>query len=150
MITSISKAICEHFTNEGYIINEKDNCFGGKEISITKGGFFKSIIGMKTALNISLRPGKDHIDFEAGIGIFGLHAIPTIITTFCFWPLILTQIWGLVKQSKLDDTALEIARETIEKHWSANMGGHPYCTNCGKDTDIDANFCPHCGHAMSA
>jgi hypothetical protein len=53
------------------------------------------------------------IAFEAGVGIFGQQAIPTIISMFFFWPVLLTQIWGLIQQSNLDDKAAEIVEKVI-------------------------------------
>ena len=56
-----------------------------------------------------------------GIGIFGQQVIPTIITMFIFWPVILSQLWGIVKQSQLDDRVMIIAANTIAR----SGGGYP-------------------------
>ena len=75
---------------------------------------FKAVLGLKSALKVSLIPKDNAIAFEAGIGIFGQQAIPTIISMLFFWPVLITQIWGIVQQSKLDDKALEIAEEVLK------------------------------------
>ena len=116
LIPIISSAIIEEFREEGYDVTTQDLMSGGKDISITKGGMFKAIIGMKTALKISLKPYDNKIQFEAGVGIFGLQAIPSAIALFVAWPVMITQIWGLVQQSKLDDKALEIAESVLYRH----------------------------------
>lgn len=116
LIPIISSAIIEEFRKEGYDVTTQDLMSGGKDISITKGGMFKVIIGMKTALKISLKPYDNKIQFEAGVGIFGLQAIPSAIALFVAWPVMITQIWGLVQQSKLDDKALEIAESVLYRH----------------------------------
>lgn len=116
LIPIISSAIIEEFRKEGYDVTTQDLMSGGKDISITKGGMFKAIIGMKTALKISLKPYDNKIQFEAGVGIFGLQAIPSAIALFVAWPVMITQIWGLVQQSKLDDKALEIAESVLYRH----------------------------------
>ena len=117
------------------------------DISITKGGVFKAVLGMKTALKVTLLPQGCKIHFEAGVGIWGQQAIPTIISMLFFWPVLITQIWGMVEQSKLDDKALEIA-EKIVRDSSANASASSYnrfCTNCGTPIDLQAKFCPECG-----
>ncbi|MCS2523166.1 hypothetical protein NXV02_03315 [Bacteroides ovatus] len=58
---------------------------GGVDISISKGGLFKAVLGLKSALKVSLIPKDNAIAFEAGIGIFGQQAIPTIISMLFFW-----------------------------------------------------------------
>ena len=110
LIPQIGEKMAEEFGNHGYAVATTDLATRGKEISITKGGLFKAIIGMRTALKIKLEPAGDMIRFDAGVGIFGLQAIPTAITLFVTWPVLLTQIWGLIRQSELDDKALEIAK----------------------------------------
>ena len=108
----------EYFERDGYEVKVTELSTGGYDISITKGGVFKAVLGMKTALKITLTPLSDKsIAFEAGVGIFGQQAIPTIISVFFFWPVLLTQIWGLIQQSNLNDKAAEI----VEKVIASNM-----------------------------
>lgn len=124
---------------------------GGYDISITKGGIFKAILGMKTALKVSLIPQGNSIYFEAGVGIWGQQAIPTVISMLFFWPVLITQIWGMVEQSKLDDKALEIAQDVISmscNNASFNNNGGKYCTVCGTQNTETANFCSGCGRPI--
>ena len=107
IIPEIATAIRDDFAKEGYEVSMDALSSGGYDISITKGGLFKAVLGMKTALKITLIPFDGKIRFEAGVGIFGQQAIPTVISMFFFWPVLLTQIWGLIAQSKLDDRALK-------------------------------------------
>lgn len=158
LIPAIADRICREFAAEGYEINREDLISGGVDISVTKGGFFKAVLGMKTALKITLVPQDNAIDFEAGVGIFGQQAIPTVIMLFFAWPVLLTQIWGLVQQSSLDDKALAAAQAVIME----NAGGCAYtggasatvppvsgqtkfCTNCGAKLPANARFCSNCG-----
>ena len=86
--------------------------------------------------------------FEAGVGIFGQQVIPTMIMLFVAWPVLLTQIWGLVQQSKLDDKALAIAEAVIRKSGSATPQaeiGDRFCTKCGHKVLADAVYCSFCG-----
>ena len=116
LIPTIANNICSAFRAEDYEVVSDALSSGGYDISITKGSKFKAVLGMRTALKITLLPMGNKIQFEAGVGIWGQQAIPTIISMFFFWPVLITQIWGLVQQSKLDDKALNIAKDTI------NMG----------------------------
>ena len=106
---------------------------------------------MKTALKISLTPRSNDIYFEAGVGIWGQQAIPTIISSIYFWPLIFTQITGLVEQAKLDNKALETAEEVIRVNASAlqikteETIEYKFCTSCGTKNPTSAKFCSACG-----
>ncbi|MDE6339132.1 MAG: zinc ribbon domain-containing protein, partial [Muribaculaceae bacterium] len=69
LIPAIADRICQIFASDGYEINCDDLISGGADISVTKGGVFKAIVGMKTALKITLIPHNNSISFEAGGGI---------------------------------------------------------------------------------
>lgn len=84
--------------------------------------------------------------FDASVGIFGQQAIPTVISMFFFWPVLITQIWGMVEQSNLDDKALAIAEEVAHNSSlrSSSTTGR-FCTNCGIQVSMQDKFCPECG-----
>lgn len=157
LIPAIADRICQTFAADGYEINRDNLMSGGVDISVTKGGVFKAIVGMKTALKITLIPQSNSISFEAGVGIFGQQALPTVISMLFFWPVLLTQIWGLIQQSGLDDKALAAAQAVISEtggYSSANLGNvtpppvpgtSKFCTTCGAKLAGNARFCSNCG-----
>ena len=168
-LDAIAEAIRTEFKNDGFDVMVDDLMSGGKDISITKGNMFKAVLGMRSALKIALTPQTDGVLFDANVGIYGQQAIPTIISMFFFWPVLITQIWGLIIQSQLDDRALAIAQAAINNTASptpnngvpaANnaasigyaspllSGDTQFCTNCGKEIPRTANFCPHCGQKL--
>lgn len=148
-IEKIAEAIRTEFSYDGFDVKVDDLMSGGKDISITKGNLFKAVLGMKSALKVTLTPQSDGVLFDANVGIYGQQAIPTVITMFFFWPVLLTQIWGLVEQSKLDDRALAAAQQAIAAAPAATAfyqnAATKFCTNCGTSIDQVAKFCPNCG-----
>lgn len=161
LIPAIADRICQTFAADGYEINRDNLMSGGVDISVTKGGVFKAIVGMKTALKITLIPQTNSISFEAGVGIFGQQALPTVISMLFFWPVLLTQIWGLIQQSDLDDKALAAAQAVVNEaggYTSSNFGSvtpppvpgaGKFCTNCGAKLAENAKFCSNCGAPLS-
>ena len=154
LIPEIAVQIKDAFVRDGYEVRYEALSSGGYDISITKGGFFKTVLGMKTALKVSLLPGDGDIMFEAGIGIWGQQVIPLVISMFFFWPVLITQIWGLVTQAKLDDKALEIATQVTYANGMRGQqaetenGQDRFCTNCGAKASEGARFCASCGRLM--
>lgn len=155
LIAEMGERIATEFRNEGFDVEICHLMSDGCDISITKGGIFKAVMGMRSALKVSLMPQGDNILFDASVGIFGQQAIPTIISMFVWWPVLITQIWGMVNQAKLDDKALAIAEQVAAAH---NAGGYRtsyaapqpaqgtrFCTNCGTPLLPQAKFCPECG-----
>lgn len=153
LIPTIANNICSAFRAEDYEVTSDALSSGGYDISITKGGKFKAVLGMRTALKITLLPMGNKIQFEAGVGIWGQQAIPTIISMFFFWPVLITQIWGLVQQSKLDDKALGIAKDTIinSLHSVAQSSvteSEKFCIYCGEKNADSAVECKKCHKAI--
>ena len=155
LIPTIATRIQDHFQMEGFQVTSVMLTSGGCDISVTKGGMFKAVLGMKSALKISLLPQGNTILFEAGVGIFGQQVIPTAITMFLFWPVLITQIWGMVEQAKLDDKALEIAQavvrengNTCQQTTNTNTGAKRFCTECGTQNVETAKYCCGCGKLL--
>ena len=137
-IPSIADAICQDFKQDDFEVVQDTLMSGGRDISITKGNLFKAVLGMRSALKITLTPQLDGVHFDANVGIYGQQAIPTVISMFFFWPVLLTQIWGLVQQSSLDDRALDVAERVISE-------APVFCTQCGTKLTSSDTRCPHCG-----
>lgn len=149
-INAIAEAIQTDFMRDGFEVNVDTLMSGGKDISITKGNLFKAVLGMRSALKVTLMPQPDGVLFDANVGIYGQQAIPTIISMLFFWPVLITQIWGLVEQSSLDDRALALAEQAIAAGHTATpqAGTYKFCTNCGTKTDNTSKFCPNCGSKL--
>lgn len=112
LIPCIAEQIMKEFREDGYdadCIQDGDHY----DISLSNGGLVKSAVGLKTALKINLCPQEGKIHIDAGVGIFGQQAIPSAISAIVAWPVVATQIWGIVKQSKLDDRAVSIAEKVV-------------------------------------
>jgi hypothetical protein len=112
----VAQDVMDHFEQQDYEVTGEPIPTGGWHVSVRKGGIFRTVSGLKTALNIKIEPGANWTTVEAGIGLFGAQAIPTAITLFIAWPVILVQIWGLVRNSKLDDEALSTVEESLRAH----------------------------------
>lgn len=154
-INTIAEAIESDFVRDGFEVNVDTLMSGGKDISITKGNLFKAVLGMRSALKVTLMPQTDGVLFDANVGIYGQQAIPTVISMLFFWPVLITQIWGLVEQSSLDDRALALAEQAViggatlsasTSSFISNFTGAPkFCTNCGAKLDGSSRFCSNCG-----
>ena len=112
-IPAVAEQIRQSFATDGYEVRI-DNPANGQEIYITKGGFVKAAIGLRSALKVTIKPTRDgNINFEAGVSIFKQQFVPTVITMCFFLPVVIAQIWGMIKQSKLDEKAVAIAEQAL-------------------------------------
>ena len=153
LIPAMANKITDYFKSQGYEVDVQVSGLGTYDISLTKGGMFKAVLGLKTALKVTLKPEADRVSFDAGIGIFGQQLIPALIMYFVAWPVLLTQIWGMVQQAKLDDTALMLAESVVPATSSASKVVEPisissFCPNCGGKHDAGMRFCPYCGSKL--
>src|SRR5215210_5739659 len=115
-LAPVSQDLMRYFESQDYEATETHLPAGGMQVSIRRGGTFKAIIGMKTALNIRIEPVEGGTQVDAGVGIFGQQAIPTMITALVFWPVIISQVWNMAQEAKLDEEALGVAEESLKAH----------------------------------
>ncbi len=151
---AVLEEIRNHFQSQGFDVKTEHLAGGGGHVSLTKGGLFRAVLGLKTGLNIKIEPRGQNWFISTSVGIFGQQVIPMVIMLFVAWPVLLTQIWGLVRQSKLDDDALFIVEQSLKRHATRDavpsVDGHAtFCTQCGTLLMTDGNFCPQCGHVAT-
>jgi hypothetical protein len=100
-VAPVAQEVMDHFEGQDFEVTETNIPTGGVQVSIRRGGTFKAIIGMKTALNIKIEPVANGTTVDAGVGIFGQQAIPTAITLLVFWPVLVAQVWNMAQESNL-------------------------------------------------
>jgi hypothetical protein len=115
-LAPVAQDLMQHFEQQGYDVTGEPIPTGGWTVSIRKGNLFKAILGMKTALNVEIEPASNGTTAKAGIGIFGQQAAPTMITLLVVWPVLLTQLWGMAQQQKLDEEALATVERGLVAH----------------------------------
>jgi hypothetical protein len=121
-LAPVAQDVMRHFESQDFEVIETNIPAGGVQVSIRRGGTFKAIIGLKTALNIKIEPVANGTTVEAGVGIFGQQAIPTAITLLVFWPVLVAQVWNMAQEANLDEEALGVAEESLKSHSQSPSG----------------------------
>ena len=121
-LSAVAQDVMRHFESQDYEVTETNIPTGGVQVSIRRGGTFKAIIGLRSALNIRIEPVANGTRVDAGVGIFGQQAIPTAITLLVFWPVLVAQVWNMAQEAKLDEEALRVAEESLKAHSKAPSG----------------------------
>ena len=70
LIPVIAEQIKTEFAAEQFEVQIDNLLSGGVDISISKGGLFKAVLGLKSALKVSLIPKDNAIAFEAGTDLW--------------------------------------------------------------------------------
>lgn len=61
-----------------------------------------------------MKPTQDgNIEIQAGVSIFKQQLVPSIITMCFFSPVVIAQIWGMIKQAKLDEKVIDVAEKAL-------------------------------------
>ena len=156
-IDKVISDVKQAFEVKGYTVESESLANGGAHISLTNSNIFKMVLGLKTALNVELEPQHENWQINAEVGIFGQQAIPTMIMLFVAWPVLITQIAGLIKQAKLDDEVVQEIEDSLKRNKrrqdsiaSKNDNVFPdktglFCPQCGAKTDSTSKFCAQCG-----
>lgn len=145
----IAKDFTQHFEGQGYSVST-EKTISGAMFSITKGGMFTTVVGLKTALNIDLELVEEGIKVSMKVGAFGAQILPTALTLFVAWPVVVPQIMGLIKQNKLDGEAYDVIETAIRRYEDSSVAvGTQFCTSCGTSVPEGSVFCTNCGKRVS-
>ena len=115
-LAPVAQDVMRHFEQQDFEVTETHIPTGGVQVSIRRGGIFKAVVGLRSALNIRIEPVANGTKVEAGVGIFGQQAIPTAISLLVFWPVVIAQVWNMAQEAKLDEEALGVAEESLKAH----------------------------------
>jgi hypothetical protein len=168
-LAPVAEDVMGHFRNKGFEVIGGALASGAWEISIHRGGWVKTTLGTKLALNITIRPDRDSTHVQAGAGVFGRSLVPAAIAWYVTWPALLTRAWGMIRQSRLDDQAIAAVGSSLNLHAKAAdqpardrpqpdrpqadrgeaQAREPQqvrsCTSCDRELTSEAQFCPACG-----
>jgi ribosomal protein L40E len=143
-LTPVAQAVMKHFARQDYEVSDQQPGPKCWEIGIHKGGIFRAVIGMKTALRIRIETIGANTEVGACIGLLDSQGISTAVSMLAFWPVLATQTWGLVRQAKLDEEAIAVAEEALLAA-SQDQNMTRFCHDCGASVPGSATFCPACG-----
>ena len=144
-LSGVEMDFVRHFEGKGYTVST-EKTITGAVFSITKGGMFQTVVGLKTALNIDIKQADGGLNVSMQVGAFGNQILPTAITFLVAWPVIVPQIIGLVQQNKLDTEAYDVIEKAIRKYENTSVSVEgQFCTSCGAALEAGSVFCPHCG-----
>ena len=152
----VALRVAAHFQAKGYEVVHQQTAAGAWDIDITRTGVFRSVSGMRTALKVRIEPDAGAVVARAGIGILGQQALPTVVSMVVFWPVLVTQVWGAVQSSRLDDEALRvIASGLIPASVAVGVAAvplapvAPVCPACGTTLSGTGKFCTGCGARLA-
>jgi hypothetical protein len=151
----IALNVATHFQGRGYEVVHQHTAAGAWDIDITRTGVFRSVSGMRTALKVRIEPAVGGVVARAGIGILGQQALPTVVSMVVFWPVLVTQVWGAVQSSKLDDEALRVVADSLTPAMAAPAQAAalapatPVCPACGTTLSGTGKFCTGCGARLA-
>lgn len=128
--------------HEGFDVNQKMASYNKAVLEVTKGNLVKKIVGLKQGLEIVLESDNEQVTVRVKGTVLKDQLIPTLLTLFVTWPVLIPQIVGLIKQSGLDEKAIGV----IDTAYAYYKCLHPtYCTHCGGEITGNPEVCPHCG-----
>lgn len=138
-------ALKDVFEAKGFDFEKKPGTANKTIIEVTKGNLVKQVVGLKQGLEITFeQDGCDIIVTAKGIVVKN-QLVATTLTLLAWWVIIIPQIIGLIKQSKLDKEAIAV----IENAYASYESESPtFCTHCGAKVSAGTTICPHCGRAL--
>lgn len=129
-LNPVAQELADHFKQRNYQVTCIQATDTEWQVDITRGGVFKTVVGLKSAMKVQLEARPRGTMVRAGVGIFGKQAVPTAITLVIAWPVILPQIWGLIREAGLDNEAVRVVEVILTR---TQRLGHPGDDAVGPD-----------------
>jgi len=111
----VAEELAEHFRNRNYQVECAETDDSKWEVGITRGGKFKSIAGLKSAMRVELEPVRRGTMVRTGAGVFGKQAAVTAVTLVVWWPLAIAPVWGMIVQAGLDKEAVRVVEVSLKR-----------------------------------
>ena len=111
----VAEELAEHFRNRNYQVECAETADQKWEVGITRGGKFKSIAGLKSAMKVELEPLPRGTMVRTGAGVFGKQAAVTAVTLLVWWPLAIAPVWGMIVQAGLDKEAVRVIEVNLRR-----------------------------------
>jgi ribosomal protein L40E len=171
-IESIAVGLERMFTSQGYQVQHFGN-IDQMTVQMKKGGDLVAIIGMQTALTVTMQrsPGgvlamigqQKWVD-KAVVGAVGMLAAPVL------WPLMITAGVGAIQQATLGTQVMN-ALDMFVRQQNPNVQVGPIppgmmpqyqqpgapprpamvvCSNCQAPNDVGDSYCMRCGQALAS
>ena len=141
-IPSAVDAVRTALEQEGFLFEKMPGTCRKTVIEVTKENLVKHMVGLNQGLRISFESDGDRVHVDVKGIVVKNQLFPTVISALFFWPVIIPQIIGLIKQSRLDGKALAI----VDAAYAAYVREVPvFCTVCGEKITALSVRCPHCG-----
>ena len=100
--------IRESFSADGFEINQKPGACNKTVLEVTKSNLFKSAVGLRQGLEITLGNEGGRIAVEVRGTVLKNQLVASTLSFFFFWPVIIPQVIGMINQSGLDDRAIGV------------------------------------------
>lgn len=138
-------AIKTVFEADGFELEKKSGTLNKTVIEVTKGDLVKQAIGLKQGLQIIFEYDGQYVNVDVKGVVVKNQLIASSITLFVTWPVLIPQIIGLIKQSKLDEKVIAVIDSAFASY---NTDDSVFCTHCGARVPSGETHCPHCGAAL--
>jgi hypothetical protein len=111
----VAEELAEHFRHRNYQVECAETEDRKWEVGITRGGKFKSISGLKSAMKVELEPLSRGTMVRTGAGVIGKQAAVTAVTLVIWWPLAIAPVWGMIVQAGLDKEAVRVIEVSLKR-----------------------------------
>lgn len=124
-LSAVIPQLVDQLLLRGYRVTHALQPDGSHLVSISRGGFWAGCIGMSTTLNLIFRSEGQGILMQTDVGLFRKQALPTAVTFLLFWPVAVTQTWGIIKQSRLDQEITDLCGSLFRQTEHAETTNNP-------------------------
>jgi len=117
IVESLKSFLCSN----GYSVQEFLK-HDGLILQIRRGGGFKAVLGLSTALNVNIEQNERYFTISFSNGKWVDKAAVAGISMFVLWPLLITSAVGAYKQSELPNQIIQYVNSEVNRYFRKIKG----------------------------
>jgi hypothetical protein len=172
-LRELADAVLNWFRIRDYEVQVLNTTGGGYLVQARQPGTWRSILGMASALSLTMNKKGDELQVEVGASKWEDKLAVGAVGAIIFHPLLITTAYGIWKQSTLPDELFQMIEKylagrgwlAMASEFQAPMRANETstytgqvtsatqsttCSSCGLLGGPDAKFCQQCGAEMKA
>ncbi|MDY7040276.1 MAG: zinc ribbon domain-containing protein, partial [Chloroflexota bacterium] len=159
-VRELAGVVSDWFQNQQFEVQTLESPGGGLVVQARQPEAWRSIVGMSSALNVTMTRQGENLVVQMGAAKWVDKAAVSAVTLILFWPALIAPAYGAWKQSQLPKQVFQLIDQYVVTGQVPVVAPAPVaaapaaapvpasaarCPSCGQAVRAEAKFCDNCG-----
>lgn len=161
-LRELAGVVSDWFQNQKFEVQTLEAPGGGLVVQARQPEAWRSILGMSSALNVTMTPQGENLIVQMGAAKWVDKAAVGAVGVLIFWPALIPAAYGAWKQKQLPNQVFQLVDQYVATGQAPVVAPMPAvtpaaaapapsglkCPSCGQAVRAGAKFCDNCGAVL--